>query len=149
MNKYIIIGIVLVALIGGGFIFSSQSDRFVCTPELGADKEFTIVSRKDEWRFDPEEITVSQCDRISLTIVNEDDYDHGFAIDAFGISQKMPASETIEVDFVASKGGTFPFYCSVSCGSGDVTTGPYAGTTRGHFDHIGEFFVKLIEGITG
>lgn len=159
MNKYVIIGIVLAVIIIGGALFSATSDRFVCDPSMGVDREYTVVSKKLEWAFEPEEITVDQCDRVSVTVINEDNFDHGFAIDAFGISQRLPANGTIEVDFVASKSGTFPFYCSVSCSSsdagtfdlpnGEVQTGEYAGTVRGHFDHIGQFLVNAFEGLTG
>lgn len=156
MNKFVIIGIVLVAIIAGGAIFSSTSDTFGCEPGMGEDVEVTIVSKKLEWAFEPEEITVEQCDRVTATVINEDNFDHGFAIDAFGVSQRLPANETIVVDFVATKSGTFPFYCSVSCSAsdagtfdlpdGEVQTGKYAGTVRGHFEHIGQFVVNLFAG---
>jgi plastocyanin len=157
MNKYIIIGIVLVALVGGGMIFSSQKNTGGCTPEMGASKNITVVSKKLEWRFEPEAITVDQCDKVNLTVINEDNFDHGVAIDALGISQRLPANGTITVNFVATKSGEFPFYCSVSCSDskstgdlpgGTVQTGPYKGLFRGHFEHIGKFIVKALEGIT-
>ena len=159
MNKYVIIGILLVVLIGGGLVFSLTSDSFSCTPEMGEDKSFTVTSKKLEWRFEPETISVNQCDRIKLKVINEDNFDHGVAIDAFGISQRLPANGTIDVEFVASKSGEFPFYCSVSCSDsgngsfnlpeGKVAAGPYAGTFRGHFDHIGKFIVAIIAAATG
>ena len=159
MNKYIIIGIVLVVILAGGAIFSASKDGFACEPGMGSDVELTVVSKKLEWKFEPENITLEQCDRVKVTVVNEDNFDHGFAIDAFGVSQRMPANETIEVDFVASKSGTFPFYCSVSCSASDnpsfglengvVQTGEYAGTFRGHFEHIGQFVVSAFAGLTG
>ncbi len=124
---------------------------------MGADKSFTVVSKKLEWRFEPESIAVEQCDRIKLKVVNEDNFDHGVAIDAFGISQRLPANGTIDVEFVATKSGEFPFYCSVSCSDsknssfglkdGKVETGPYAGTVRGHFEHIGKFVVNAMKGV--
>ena len=153
MNKFIIIGIVLVLIVGGGIAwkqFGTKSDN--APIETGVVKEMTIVSKKLEWRFDPEKIEVEQGDRLKLTVINEDDFDHGFAIDALGVSQRLPANGTINVDVVASKSGVFPFYCSVSCSSSDagtfdlpggtVQTGPYAGKVRGHFDHLGEIVVK-------
>jgi len=158
MNKYIIIGIVLVAIIGAGIVFKSMSGKFSCAPEDGTDVVMTIVSKKLQWVYEPENITVNQCDKIKLTVINEDNFDHGFAIDAFGISQRLPAGGTIKVDFVASQSGTFPFYCSVSCGNsndatfdlpeGKVQAGKYAGETRGHFDHLGQFIVRMIENMT-
>lgn len=159
MNKFVIIGVVLVVIIAGGAIYSATSDRFTCDSGMGQDKEFTVVSKKLEWAFEPEEITVDQCDRVKVTVINEDNFDHGFAIDAFGISQRLPANGTINVDFVASKSGTFQFYCSVSCSSsdaatfnlpnGEVQTGKYAGTKRSHWEHIGQFFVNAYQNMVG
>ena len=158
MNKFIVIGIVLVVIVAGGAAFSFLADNFNCEPGMGSDLDFTVISKKLEWAFEPEEITVDQCDRVHVTVVNEDNFDHGFAIDAFGVSQRLPANGTIEVDFVATKAGTFPFYCSVSCSSSDagtfdlpegkVQTGKYAGTIRGHFEHIGQFVVRAFQAIT-
>jgi heme/copper-type cytochrome/quinol oxidase subunit 2 len=155
MNKYIIIGIVLVALVGGGVIYSSVQDTDNCTQDMGKDAALTVTSVKHEWRFEPEVINVEKCDRVKMKVVNEDDFDHGVAIDAFGISQRLPALGEIDIEFVASKTGEFPFYCSVSCSGSDngsfdlpgglVATGPYAGMLRGHFDHIGKFIISLLQ----
>lgn len=159
MNKYVIIGIVLAVILIGGAIFSASNNSFSCEPGMGKDVALTVVSKKLEWAFEPEEITIEQCDRVTVTVVNEDNFDHGFAIDAFGVSQRLPANETIVVNFVATKSGTFPFYCSVSCSSsdagtfdlpnGEVQTGKYAGTVRGHFEHIGKFIVNAFNAMTG
>ncbi len=156
MNKYVIIAIVIVLIVGGGMIFSVKTDTDNCTPEMGTDRTITVVSRKLEWRFDPEVITVEKCDRVHLIVSNEDNFDHGVAIDALGISQRLPANGKIDINFVASKSGEFPFYCSVSCSdskstgnlpNGVVQTGPYTGIFRGHFEHIGKFIVNLVQGI--
>lgn len=159
MNKYVIIGGILVLILGGGFAFSSLTDTDNCEAGMGSDVSLTVVSKKLEWTFEPETITLEQCDRAHVIVINEDNFDHGFAIDAFGVSQRLPANGRINVEFVASKAGTFPFYCSVSCGSskdaqfgladGLVQTGPYAGQVRDHFLHIGQFVVKAIEVVTG
>lgn len=158
MNKYLIIGIVLVVLIAGGLGYKMFIGSGEAPIETGVIKEITVVSKKLEWRFEPESIDVDQGDRIKLRVVNEDNFDHGFAIDAFGISQRLPASETINIEFVATKSGEFPFYCSVSCSDskntgnlkdGVVQTGPYTGLFRGHFEHIGKFVVKALKAVTG
>ncbi len=157
MNKYVVIAIVLVAILGGGMIFSSKTDTDNCSPEMGQTRNITVVSKKLEWRFDPEVITVEKCDKVNITVVNEDNFDHGFAIDAFGISQRLPANGTININFVATKSGEFPFYCSVSCSDskstgnlqdGVVQAGPYKGVFRGHFEHIGKFIVDALKSIT-
>jgi heme/copper-type cytochrome/quinol oxidase subunit 2 len=156
MNKYVIIGIVLVFIIGGGVIFSAKTDTDNCTEGMGTNRDITVVSKKLEWKFDPEVITVEKCDRIHINLINEDNFDHGFAIDALGISQRLPANATIGIDFVASKSGEFPFYCSVSCSDskstgnlkdGVVQTGTYKGVFRGHFEHLGKFIVNELKAL--
>lgn len=99
----------------------------------------TLVAKKDEWQFLPENINVQRGDKVVMTVINEDEYDHGLAIDAFGVSQRMPAKSTIKIDFVATQEGDFPFYCSVPCGEGMVD-----GVKRTHFDMIGALKVKPI-----
>jgi len=140
MNKYfIIIAIVAVILAGGvayRFFLLPESSRPV---ETGVVREITVTTGKDQWNFFPEVIDVDQGDRIIMTIVNGDSYDHGIGIDAFGISQRMPANSTIKVEFVVTKAGDFPFYCSVPCGEGHVD-----GVKRTHFDMIGNMHVRSI-----
>ena len=89
--------------------------------------------------FVPEIIEVTRGDKIVATIINEDIYDHGIAIDAFGISRRMPANSTIKVEFVVTQEGDFPFYCSVPCGEGTAN-----GVKRTHFDMIGKLHVRSI-----
>lgn len=85
------------------------------TPTQGNVKEFTMTARKFE--FSPAFITVSEGDRVKLTIKNID-VPHGFAIDELGIKKDLAAGETTTVEFTASKKGTFRFYCSLYCGQG-------------------------------
>jgi len=125
-------------IIGGGIFYRtvllSEADKPV---ETGVIRNFTIVADKDEWRWTPEVIEVDRGDRIKLEIINEDEYDHGIAIDAFGVSQRMPAKSTINVEFVATQLGDFQYYCSVPCGEGEVD-----GVKRTHFDMIGVIKVR-------
>ncbi len=138
MNKYFFIIGVAVLLIAGGVIY-----RIFLIPEkskpvtTGKIREITVVAKKDEWRFVPEMIEVERGDKIIVTAINEDSYDHGIGVDAFGISQRMPANETITFEFVVTQEGEFPFYCSVPCGEGEVD-----GHKRTHFDMIGKFHVR-------
>ncbi len=138
MNKYFLLGLIGVLIVGGGIVyrvfFLSVGKVPVTT---GAVRAFTVIAEKDEWRFTPEEINVTRGDKVMLTVVNKDDYDHGIAIDAFGVSQRMPANETIKIEFVATQPGEFPFYCSVPCGEGEVDH-----VKRGHFDMVGRLKVK-------
>lgn len=125
-------------IIGGGIFYRtvllSEEDRPV---ETGVIRNFKIIALKDEWRWEPEMIEVDRGDRLKIEIVNEDEYDHGIAIDAFGVSQRMPAKSTINVEFVVTQVGDFQYYCSVPCGEGEVE-----GKKRTHFDMIGVIKVR-------
>src|SRR3989344_3415121 len=140
MNKYFIIIIILVLLVGGGIAYKKfgikESDR---SQNTGAIKEVTITAKKNAWTWEPEEFEAIQGDKIILTVINEDDYDHGIAIEAFGVSQRIPANGKITAEFVVTQAGEFPFYCSVPCGEGVVN-----GEKRGHFDQVGKIHVKSL-----
>jgi heme/copper-type cytochrome/quinol oxidase subunit 2 len=129
-----------ILILGGGVVY-----RVFLLPEksvpviTGKVRELTIIAKKDEWRFIPEIIEAERGDKIVATIINEDNYDHGIAIDAFGVSQRMPANSTIKIEFVVTQEGDFPFYCSVPCGEGEVE-----GKKRGHFDMVGKIHVRSI-----
>jgi len=87
--------------------------------------EIKIVARKFE--FDPRTITVQKGKPVRLVITSAD-VDHGIKIDELGINQKIPAHQTINVEFTPNEVGRFEFKCSVMCGSG-------------HDDMLGELIV--------
>lgn len=138
MNKYFIIIGIVVLIIGGGIFYRTVLLSEEARPvETGVIRDFTIIAKQNEWRWVPENIEVNRGDRIRLEMINEDEYDHGIAIDAFGVSQRMPARSTINVEFVVTQVGDFPYYCSVPCGEGLVN-----GVKRTHFDMIGVIKVR-------
>jgi plastocyanin len=142
MNKYIILIIIAVVLVGGGVVFSQIKNKGGAGNWNGQVKEFTITSQKDKWNFVPEKIEVNRGDKVILTIVNEDSYDHGFGMAEYGISQRMPAKQTIKIEFIAKKAGEFTYICSVPCGEGDVIMADGKKMHRTHFDMIGKLVVK-------
>ena len=148
MNKYVILLIVLIALIGAGIGYRAfllpDSQKPVDT---GVVRKVSILIPKNSWTFEPETIDVDLGDTLELTFVNQDDYDHGVGIDAYGVSQRIPARTTLEVPpFVVTKAGDFQFYCSVSCTEGVAESGPHKGDKRGHFDQIGTICVHKVPG---
>lgn len=138
MNKYISILIVLVLLVAFGITYRTffAAER---AAETGDVREFTVTAQKNRWNWMPETLEVTQGDKIKLKVVNEDDYDHGFAIDQFGVSQRLPARGTIKIEFIANTAGEWPYYCSVACGAGIVD-----GKERTHFDQIGKVGVMRV-----
>ena len=139
---------VLVVLVGGGIVYRvfllPDSQKPVDT---GIVREVEVRIMKDSWSFDPEVIDADLGDTLKMRFVNEDDYDHGLGIDAYGVSQRIPARTTLDVPpFVVTKAGDFQFYCSVSCGEGIAQSGINKGTKRSHFDQIGTICVHETPG---
>ncbi|OGZ08123.1 MAG: hypothetical protein A3D65_06575 [Candidatus Lloydbacteria bacterium RIFCSPHIGHO2_02_FULL_50_13] len=148
MNKYLILLMVLVGLVGAGIVYRvfllPDSQKPVDT---GIVREVTVHIKKNTWSFEPEVIDADLGDTLKMRFVNEDDYDHGLGIDAYGVSQRIPARTTVDIPpFVVSKAGDFQFYCSVSCGEGIVASGKYKDVKRSHFDQIGTICVHKIPG---
>lgn len=131
MNKNIIVLIIVVVIIVGGVFYRAVFLKgSICTSEQGENVVIDVRSLEDKWLFDPAGIKINRCDKVTLNIFNEDDYDHGIAIDVFGVNRRLNPNATTTVSFTASKAGQFLYYCSVPCG-------------EGHFDHIGQ--VEVVE----
>ena len=78
-------------------------------------KEISIKAKRFE--YEPNTITVNLGDIVRLKITAKD-VDHGFGLTQFGVNVKVEKGQTVEVEFVADKKGTFDFRCVVRCGSG-------------------------------
>lgn len=77
----------------------------------GAVKAFTIEA--SSFKFAPNTMTVNEGDMVKITFKNTQGF-HDFALDEFNIKSKtIPAGQTDDIQFVASKKGTFEYYCSV------------------------------------
>jgi len=85
------------------------------TPPTSSVKEFNLTAR--QWEFIPSTITVQKGESVRLNIQSID-VTHGFAITAFGVSETLTPGNTVTVEFVADKAGTFSFFCTVFCGLG-------------------------------
>tara|TARA_Y100000310_G_C20640064_1_gene793401 strand:- start:348 stop:875 length:528 start_codon:yes stop_codon:yes gene_type:complete len=78
-------------------------------------KSFTVEAKQFE--FVPSTITVNEGDTVKLAVTSSD-VDHGIAIPTFGVREFLAPGNTVNIEFVADKKGTFDFFCSVACGSG-------------------------------
>ncbi len=156
MNKYfLLITVLAVAVAGGILLFSLNSNRqsvsspheaipfqntqssMATSSQANPVREVTITVKAGTWAFTPDVIEVNRGDEVMVTVLNEDNREHGIAIDAFNISRLLRAKGTVKFDFVATQAGEFPFYCNIPCGEGEVN-----GVTRGHFDMTGTIRVK-------
>lgn len=108
-------------------------------PKAGQGNVVVIEMTTKQWRFDvlsvsppgsakfstnsptgqfaDTEINVRKGDTVVLRIKNLD-VPHGFALEEYGINTVTPPGEPTEVRFVASRAGSFTFFCTVFCGTG-------------------------------
>jgi cytochrome c oxidase subunit II len=85
-------------------------DRTAVTGQL-------IEMQAKRYDFVPEVITVKAGTLVTLKITAQDGV-HGFALDAFGIDERIEEGETRTIVFYALKPGEYGFHCSHLCGLG-------------------------------
>ncbi len=80
------------------------------TPPVTAVKSFTVIG--SNFKFAPSEIRVKKGDTVKITF--QSNGFHDFVIDQLNVqSNQISDGQTDTVTFVASKAGTFKYYCSV------------------------------------
>lgn len=137
MNK-IILGIIVVALLIGGIILLTNRDnRNNNVPQPGGNttatatpnavgttgtttsstgntsnvKEFVVVG--SNFSFNPPSIRVNEGDTVRIVFRNQNGI-HDFVLDEFNVATKqIRGGQEETVEFVASRTGTFEYYCSV------------------------------------
>ena len=131
MNKFAQLLIFAVFLIASGVVYQN----YYRPPGIGPIKasgrviEIEIRAKENRWIWEPADIRVKAGDLVKLHLFNEDTYDHGFAIEAFGINKRLFPRRQTDIEFIASRTGSFQFYCSVPCG-------------EGHYEQIGSLFLE-------
>lgn len=74
-------------------------------------KTFTVVA--SNFKYDTKTIKVKKGDTVKITLKNTEGF-HDFVIDEFDVAtNQIGAEEEDEVEFEATKTGTFEYYCSV------------------------------------
>ena len=68
--------------------------------------------------FEPNKLEVNQGDKVTIYVTNIEqttDELHGFGLNEHNINVVVDPGETKTIEFVASKPGVFPFYCTNFC----------------------------------
>lgn len=113
-NLIVILGFLLGILLISGCYHAVKS---ISTPvqeieSTGEIKEFIVEG--SEFKFSPTSMTVNKGDKVKLTFKNIGLAGHNFVIGDLGVSTSVISGGSTEmVEFIASKSGTFAFYCSV------------------------------------
>lgn len=130
VNKYLSLLMFGVILMTSGLVYQqyyrpASVGGFKSTGEV---VEIHMRVLQNQWKWQPDAIRVKPGDKVILHIFNEDTYDHGFAIDVFGVNRRLFPKSTTTIEFTPSIPGKFNFYCSVPCGPG-------------HYDQVGTLIV--------
>jgi len=129
MKKSVIAGVIVVlVVVVAAFVMLNQSSPD--TSSTGSDsgtsgtenvvltgetREFTV--RAFQFGYEPSVLEVNKGDKVIIHGYTSD-VSHGLAIAEYGINMRLMDENLVTEEFIADKGGVFPFYCSVPCGSG-------------------------------
>jgi heme/copper-type cytochrome/quinol oxidase subunit 2 len=105
---------VLIALFSAVGVFNAGAP-LSAQDQAPTRREITIVAR--DGAFSPARIDATQDDLVKVTVRSED-IAHGFAIDEYRISKRVPAGGTVTFEFRADRPGTFSFYCNLTSEGG-------------------------------
>lgn len=114
MNKGIAVGVVVLLLAGGVYMYSSRQKA----PVVDADvimKEADYTLNLENFSFTPNVMEAKAGETLTVKIVNVGGF-HDFVIDELGVKSKQLAegeSELIEIMIPADATGEYEFYCSV------------------------------------
>ena len=135
----ILLSLILSFVFGYNFFVGG----YPVTPIGETGRDIVIHMPFHSWSFEPEKVVIEKGETFRFLVVNDDEKEHGFAIDPYGIHLMIPANATATSEEVyADEPGNFIYYCFSSCGEGIVSSGKYKGEQRGRFDMEGEFIVR-------
>jgi cytochrome c oxidase subunit 2 len=77
----------------------------------GSTRSFAIAG--SQYAFRPSTITVDRNDLVKITFSAED-IAHSFTVDAYRISKRAGAGQSVTFEFRADQPGTFDYYCNLS-----------------------------------
>ena len=130
-------GLGLVALVGTscatgtavaqGPKYSPQSRQFqiAAVPQLVHEQSGTfdflqkafakhgLLDGHEIWGFSQSNLVVYQWDPVDVNLLNVGDDPHTFTITELGVNAELKPNAQSKADFVASKVGTFRFFCSI------------------------------------
>ena len=104
VHRKITYPVVLVLLAAGAVQHGSAQDA-------PSQREFSITAR--DYAFHPASISVQRNDVVKVQFRAED-IPHSFVIDAYRISKRAGAGQTVVFEFHADQAGSFSIYCNLS-----------------------------------
>lgn len=142
MKKYLVMSIIVFSLIALSIFYRIMITPVARTKSDAPSKHIVVRIPLHAWSFEPDHIVAVAGEALSITVINEDDIEHGFAIEEYRVHKSIPAFSISTLPTLTfSKEGKLQFYCSEICGDGTAERGEHKGDKRGHFDMTGELNV--------
>ncbi len=131
--KALRIMIPIIALVSLAACAPASSQRSATPPPTPATEQTAPQGRvipvtAELWKFTPNVIQAKQGEVVTLQITGISGT-HGFSVPGLGISQTIFTGKTVNIPLPTDRTGTFPFACSLQCGSG-------------HNDMTGQIFIE-------
>ena len=73
-----------------------------------------LLDGHEIWGFSQSHLFVYQYDAVDVNLLNVGDDPHTFTITELGVNVEMKPQSQVKADFVASKVGTYRFFCSIA-----------------------------------
>lgn len=115
MNRNLIIALIIIIALAGvlisqGIINFSQNNSDKIAIKLNK----TINVSGDEFRFEPNTITLNKGDAVRIVFKNDGRFPHNITIPELGVaSNTIATGETTTFEFTPDRTGTFEFICTV------------------------------------
>jgi hypothetical protein len=103
-SRFIIAAVVLVALVGGAWMYLSTSGTSVTGP---SQQEFTLKIEDRKLVEGPSTLTVRQGDSVVIKITSDEDEE--FHLHGYDRSVDLVPGEEVALSFVADASGHFPY----------------------------------------
>ena len=117
-KKLLFWSLLIAGILGSGMIlFQHVSNSSLKTSvPYASTRIIEVRALENQWTFEPRDIVIYEGEHIVLAIFNEDNYAHGFAVPALSINEFLPPKSEVQLEFTATKIGSFGVFCSVPCG---------------------------------
>ena len=119
--KQAILPLSVIGIVAAVFVLLTSQKSAPAVPHAPTiqvdSKGRTVMLHTSNWKFAPNTIRLKKDENVSLHLMGIQG-NHGIAIPALGINQKMGQGDSTLVKVPTGKTGTFPFFCNVSCGPG-------------------------------
>ena len=108
--------ILLIILAGCGTKAPEASGNSIAQPSQDVDKTFVITGQNFKFMMNNQEnpeLRVKEGDKVRIEFSSTDGF-HDWTVDEFNAAtEKVQTGSSTSVEFIASKKGTFEYYCSV------------------------------------